>query len=173
LSLLLLVPGLIALAGWFYWAHVTHRFRTISDGKVYQAGLMPPEHLVEVVREHEIRTVVDLRREKDDGSVSDEAEALRAIGVDHVHLPSGQVPKPETVDAFLALMADPRRHPVLIHCFDGTGRSTLFSALYRIEFEGWSNEDALQATRWVPAFSSFSRDSRKGRFLEEYQKRRR
>ena len=71
------------------------------------------------------------------------------------------------MDAFLDLMrTDP--FPVLIHCHDGFGRSVLFSALYRIEFEGWSNEEARRATRLFPWWGSFKPGSAKGDYLRCY-----
>lgn len=169
---LLLVPVLAGLGYWLHWSFVEYRFQTIEDGKAYQSSLMPPEALVLVVKEHKIKTVVDFRRDKDDGAVDEEAAALSAAGVRHIHLPSGQVPTPETVDAFLAVMEDPANQPVLYHCYHGTGRAEVFGAIYRMEFLGWTNEAARAATRWFPELSSFSRDSRKGRFLSGYQKRR-
>jgi hypothetical protein len=33
-------------------------------------------------------------------------------------------------------------YPVLIHCYHGTGRAEMYSALYRIEYENFTNEDA-------------------------------
>ena len=65
-------------------------------------------------------------------------------------------------------MADPDVYPVLIHCHHGVSRSVLFSALYRIEYEGWDNERARLATRFITDGSSFDTDKRKGRFLQDY-----
>jgi protein tyrosine phosphatase len=31
-------------------------------------------------------------------------------------------------------------YPVLIHCYHGTGRAEMYSALYRIEYEKFTNE---------------------------------
>lgn len=176
--LLLRLGGVVAVialvvGGWYaHWTLIQRRFQTITEGTVYQAGALPPEDLTRTVREHGIRTVIDFRRGDDEqGTVVAEAQALAAIGVAHVHLPTGQVPPRETVDGFLEVMDDPARYPVLIHCFHGEGRSSLFVALYRIEYEGWANERARQATRLFPELSSFALDERKGAFLRDYVRR--
>jgi protein tyrosine phosphatase (PTP) superfamily phosphohydrolase (DUF442 family) len=163
----------LVVGGWYaHWTLIARRFQTITANKVYQSGAIEPDRLTDVVREHGIRTVIDFRRGDDEqGTVDAEAQALAGVGVAHVHLPTGQVPPPETVAGFLKVMDDPDRYPVLIHCYHGEGRSSLFVALYRIEYEGWTNEQARQATRAFPELSSFGHDERKGIFLREYVRR--
>jgi protein tyrosine/serine phosphatase len=34
--------------------------------------------------------------------------------------------------------------PILIHCWHGADRTGLISAMYRIVFQGWSKEDAIE-----------------------------
>ena len=41
-------------------------------------------------------------------------------------------------------MDDSSNYPVLIHCYHGVGRAQMFSALYRIEYEGWTNQEARE-----------------------------
>jgi protein tyrosine/serine phosphatase len=45
-------------------------------------------------------------------------------------------------------------YPVLIHCYHGTGRAEMYSALYRIEYEKFTNEAARQGVRTLLKFSS-------------------
>jgi protein tyrosine/serine phosphatase len=40
-------------------------------------------------------------------------------------------------------MADPKNYPVLVHCFAGIHRTGAYTAIYRMEFEGWSNAKAI------------------------------
>jgi len=146
--------------------------RAITEGKVYQSGALSDSALEKAVKRHHLRTVIDLRKPPDDDpeKIEHEGEVLAALGVDHVRLPAGQVPLDSTVDQFLEVMSDPSSYPVLIHCHHGFGRSVLFSALYRIEFEGWDNEAARHATRHflrLP-FSSFDDEEEKGAYLKNY-----
>ena len=40
-------------------------------------------------------------------------------------------------------MDDPASYPVLIHCKAGLHRTGILAALYRMEYEGWTREEAL------------------------------
>lgn len=152
-----------------YWALVEHRLATVTEGEVYRSGAMPPQKLVETVRARGIRAVVDLRSEGPD--VAAERAALAEAGVKYFHVPSSQVPKPEMVDAFLEVAAQPENRPLLIHCTHGIGRAPLYSAIYRMEMEGWPNEKARRAAYWGSGMGSFNPDDRKGEFILEYEPR--
>jgi len=151
-----------------YWAWVEHRFLAVTEGQVYRSAAMPPDELVAVVRDHGIRTVIDLRDPKD-GEVTAEQAALAAAGVKHVSVPSQQIPSEATVTKVVEVLGDAANRPVLIHCEDGVGRAVLFSALYRIEYEGWSKEDARRAAFWGSGLGrSFLPGGEKARFIEDY-----
>jgi protein tyrosine phosphatase (PTP) superfamily phosphohydrolase (DUF442 family) len=181
LTLLLLV-ALVAAYVWF--VHFNYRFETISEGKVYKSAVIPPEKLERFVVDNGIKTVIDLR----DPGVQDalnpaklaeidaEAEALARLGgVQHINIPSRQVPTAATLSRFFEVLDEQSNYPVLIHCYHGTGRAEIYSALYRIEYEGWTNESARQATRPLVEFagyrSSFADGKPKGDFLMNYQSR--
>lgn len=161
---------LLTTAPYYYWVKVHHRLLPISEGRVYKAGEMSPAELRDTVREYGIRTVIDLRH--DDPKSEAERIAMTEDGIRYVNIPSRQVPDEAAVETFLRVMdetsANPALKPVLIHCEDGTGRSPLFSAIYRMEYEGWSNEAARSRAYWETVFGNFEPDSRKGRFILEY-----
>ena len=89
----------------------------------------------------------------------------------YFNLGTDQVPTQETVDKFLDIMDDSSNYPVLIHCYHGVGRAQLFSAIYRIEYEGWSNQDAREQTRILLKGSSFDEGAPKGEYLINYKPR--
>jgi protein tyrosine/serine phosphatase len=152
-----------------YWTVFEHRFSTVSEGQVYRSGGMPPEQLVNKVRQYGIRAVIDLRRDSSEmEEMSKERSILARLGVRHFHLPSQQIPTDETVDRFLEIMGHPEYRPVLIHCTHGEGRAVLFAAIYGMEFEGWSNERARSASRFLSFRGSFSPKSKKGIFIRNY-----
>lgn len=171
LLLALLGVAVLALVGRYeYWVLVQHRFQTITEGKVYKSGEMPPDELVDRVESLGIRTVIDFRNEEIEPREAERA-ALEKAGVKYVNLPSEQVPDSPTVDAYLALMQRPESYPVLVHCEHGVGRSVLFAALYRIECEGWESERARCATSAFPWRGSFKPGSSKGEYVRNYKPR--
>lgn len=165
---LLLGSFLLVGSAYTYWAWVEHRFLAVTAGQVYRSAAMPPEELVAVVRGHGIRTVIDLRN-PEDGDVAGERAALAAAGVTHVNVPSQQIPSESTVTKVVEVLGEAENRPVLMHCADGVGRAVLFSALYRIEFEEWSKEDARRAAFWGSGLGrSFLRGGKKAQFIEDY-----
>jgi protein tyrosine phosphatase (PTP) superfamily phosphohydrolase (DUF442 family) len=162
--------GLALRYGW--WQTFGDRFATISEGKVYQSAQMGPGALESAVETYGLRSVLDLRYATEEPEQrAEQIETLERLGVRYLHLPTDQVPELETVDRFLELASDPENLPMLIHCKHGEGRSVLFSALYRIEFDGWDNDEARKASRLLHFRGSFSRGAPKGEFLMEYQPR--
>lgn len=58
-------------------------------------------------------------------------------------LESTDAPEDAPVDRFLAIVSDPTRHPVYVHCLHGVDRTGAMIAAYRIRRQGWTNHDAL------------------------------
>ena len=170
LGIALAIVLVASSAAFYYWVYVNHRFMTISEGRVYKSAEMSPAELKDKVRQYGIRTVIDLRYP---GPWTDaERQAMQEVGVRYFSIPSHQVPTDDVVTKFLAVMdetmANPEYQAVLIHCEDGTGRSPLFSSLYRVEYEGWSSEVARNHIYWETGMGNFASDSRKGRFIHDY-----
>ncbi len=165
-----LVAFVGTVSGYYYWVAFHYRFLPITEGKVYKSAEMPPAALQERVRDYGIRTVIDLRH--DDPRSEVERKAMAEVGVRYVNIPSRQVPDEGAVNTFLRVMDDSLANrdfqPVLIHCTDGTGRAPLFSAIYRMEYEGWSNENARSQAYWETVLGNFETDSRKGKFILDY-----
>ena len=53
-------------------------------------------------------------------------------------------PEREDVVRFLAIVTDPNRTPVLLHCKHGADRTGAMTAIYRIAVQGWSKDDAIR-----------------------------
>lgn len=180
------IAVLAGAAPYVWFVHGDYRFTAVTEGRVYKSSAIPPEKIGRYLDKHGIRTVIDLRDpggERDalhpehPAEIAAEAAAVHAVpGARHVNIPSRQVPDATTLAQFFAVLDDPAAYPVLIHCHHGTGRAEIYSALYRIEYEGWANEAARQGTRPVTEFlgyrSSFADGLPKGDFLMQYQPRR-
>jgi protein tyrosine/serine phosphatase len=65
--------------------------------------------------------------------------------VELVHLPFSDrsTPPADVFDRFVALVRDPARRPVLVHCEQGWHRTGVLCAAYRIAVAGWPLERAL------------------------------
>ncbi|WP_415325630.1 dual specificity protein phosphatase family protein [Chryseobacterium sp. MMS23-Vi53] len=177
----LVIIAALILAFVFYQKKVRYNLVTISENKVYNSGAVPPEKLAGFVSDHKIKTIVDLRdglvqtklNPETKEQVNDEEFAADKIaGLHYFNLPTDQIPQDSTVQKFLKIMDDPKNYPVLIHCHHGVGRSRLFSSIYRIEYENFSNEKARANAREFWEFgTNFSKDSQKGIYLTNYKKR--
>jgi protein tyrosine phosphatase (PTP) superfamily phosphohydrolase (DUF442 family) len=177
----LVILGFLFLIGSLYQKKIRYNLVTISENKVYNSGVIPPDKLPGVLKDHHIKTVIDMRdgieqtelNPETKKQVNAEENAVDKIsGVKYFNLPTDQIPGDSTVQKFLTIMDDPKNYPVLIHCHHGVGRSRLFSSLYRIEYENFTNEDARANARFIWEFSNnFSKSSDKGKYLLNYKKR--
>lgn len=68
-------------------------------------------------------------------------------------------------------MDNKANYPVLIHCYHGTGRAEMYSAIYRIEYKNFTNEQARKKVRNIIKWSSFDEGTPKGEYLKAYKSR--
>ena len=159
----------------FWNMKINFNFGEVTPGKVYKSGAMEFDLLRKRIEENNIRTVIDLREERSDRFFSeDEEKVVDAIpGVQYINIRSPQVDTKENFEQFFDIMDNEDSYPVLIHCYHGLGRTMLYVAIYRVEYEGMSNEEARSMTRWYPEESfihdsSFAEGKPKGDFLINY-----
>lgn len=180
---------IIAIVYYVWHVHFNFRFEEISKDKVYKSALIKPEKLENFLVKNNIKTVIDLL---DPGvqdrlnpakqvDINKEDEAIKKINekhnlnIKHINIASVQVPTKKTLKKFYKVLDDKSNYPVLIHCYHGTGRAAIYSAIYRLEYEDWKNEDARDKTRVVVEGlgyrSSFADGKVKGDFLMKYKPR--
>jgi protein tyrosine/serine phosphatase len=175
------VSLLIGIAKYVYDMHINHNFETITEGKVYKSGVIPPDELADYINEYHIKSVIDLRfpgtqdlknNPEIPAELTAEKEAISKInGVNYFNNGSDQVPQQKNLDYFFKIMDNKANYPVLIHCYHGVGRAEMYSAIYRIEYENWTNEEARNGVRFLVKFSSFDDYTPKGEFLKAYKSR--
>ena len=85
--------------------------------------------------------------------------------------PSEQIPNQKNIETFTKIMDNTNNYPVLIRCYHGTGRAEMYSALYRIEYDNFTNESSSQGVRALLEFSSFDDETPKGEYLKAYKSR--
>jgi protein-tyrosine phosphatase len=179
LAVVLLLGGI-----YVHWVYRDHRLTVVTPGRVFQSAEMPPQELAQVADRLNVQTVFDFRANVDPRVAAAERTALESRGVRYVNLPSSTSPAPGTVDSFVrAMRREVNEHrTVLLHCHDGEGRAVFYAAIYRMEFEGWDNQRAYQATtrlpselkflsRLFPSLTRFSPSNPKTRLILAYQPR--
>jgi tyrosine-protein phosphatase SIW14 len=159
----LLIAALVALVPviHFRWVY-THgkRLREVTPERFYRSGEMTAAGFCEAVAVHHFRTIVNLQDEYPDPDLYEnyfgcstirESELCRDLGVRYVYLPPDLIPRrqipghrPRAIDRFLTLLDDPASYPVLIHCRAGLHRTGVMTAVYRMEYQGWSPRQAIE-----------------------------
>lgn len=179
---LFIAVGIIILFGvgkYVYDMNINHNFETITEGKVYKSGVIPPDELEDYIKKYKIKSVVDLRFPGTGDDVNNpeipaeltaEKEVIAKIkGVKYFNNGSDQVPNQKNLDLFFSIMDKKENYPVLIHCYHGTGRAEMYSAIYRIEYENFTSEEARNGVRTLIKWSSFDDGKPKGEYLKAYK----
>jgi len=188
-----LVTLFLGVAYYVWYVHFNFRFAEVSEPqrteKVYQSALIDPDKIGKFIQKAKIKTVIDLL----DASVQNKLNPASQKNIDaedkaianynqknnsavqHINIPSGQVPSKKALTEFFKVMDNKENYPVLVHCYHGTGRTEVYASLYRIEYEKWKNEAARKKTRVVVEglgyTSSFGKGREKGDFLINYKPR--
>lgn len=100
---------------------------------------LPDELDYQAAHEMGIKTVVNLRPG---------GRAQSPLGredPEYINIPvtTGR-PTYEQARSFFEVVDDEERGPVLLHCYHGADRTGAFTALYRINRQGWSKEEAIR-----------------------------
>jgi protein tyrosine/serine phosphatase len=176
---LLVVAGLIGgpVAYAFHHLGQARNFRPVREGVLYRSAQTTLAGLGRLIHDYGIRTVVSLRDSYTGGPPPDarEEEYCRKRDILYVRIPpraweaaEGPAPVEQGVRRFLEVMADPSNYPVLIHCCAGIHRTGAYCAIYRMEFEGWSNAQAIAEVKDL-GYANFDVEWDIRRYLENYR----
>ena len=164
-----------------YDMNINHNFETITEGKVYKSGVIPPDEIAGYIKKYHIKSIIDLRMpgtndlilnpEKPSELQAERNAVVKIKGINYFSNPSEQVPNEKNIAVFTKIMDNKVNYPVLIHCYHGTGRAEMYSAIYRIEYENLTNEEARIGVRTFVKWSSFDDGKPKGEYLKAYKSR--
>jgi tyrosine-protein phosphatase SIW14 len=153
-----IVIGAVVIGGplaYYSFRYRNYRnFHVVKPEVLYRSGQLSLLGLKQAIHDYEIKTVVTLRDAHPPANQPPdlpEEEYCRSQGLNYYRIPprawwsqNGSVPAERGVRQFLAIMDNPKNYPVLIHCFAGSHRTGAYVAIYRMEYEGWSNRQVLE-----------------------------
>ena len=158
-----LLAGFMFYAPFLYYRYTLEhakRLRPITEGRVYRSGCLTADGFRDAIQKLGIKTVISFWDEDPDPELYDnrfswnkikESELCYELGVNYKFIFVELLPecvrgdaKHKAIDQFFEIMDDERSYPVLIHCKAGLHRTGVMAAIYRMEYDGWSRDDALR-----------------------------
>lgn len=116
-------------------------------------GAQPKKGGLQLLKQLGIKTIISLR-DDDEQSKAEEAEA-KTIGLGYFSIPLSSFNRPpdKTVAEVLALINAAENQPVFVHCERGADRTGTIVAIYRIDHDGWTSDQAkAEAKRYGLGF---------------------
>jgi tyrosine-protein phosphatase SIW14 len=148
-KILAALTAVILMAGGAYWYFIQialPHFATVREGVLYRSG-QPRGLGLAWVKHSGVRTLINLRKPDSDGTPEEKAFAAEnGLNFHNFSIGSSHADIEQTVARFLAIVDDQSNWPILVHCSRGKERSGVLSAVFRIEYDRWPNDQALQET---------------------------
>jgi len=109
---------------------------------LYRGG-QPTEEGFQQLKAMGVKTVIDFR------SYHSTKKMVESAGMTPIEIPlkadlGSTPPDEEALKKFFDVVLDPERQPVYIHCAFGKDRTGTMAAIYRLEVDHWTAEEALQ-----------------------------
>jgi tyrosine-protein phosphatase SIW14 len=129
-------------------------------------GAQPRAEALPELKKLGITTIVDLRGE-DPNKRDWERHQAESLGIRFVNIPvSGWAPPSnEQVAQFLSLFRNDPNERIFVHCRFGDDRTGVFVATYRMAYNGWSAQQAMNEMYyfgfngiWHPSMKTFIRE---------------
>jgi protein tyrosine phosphatase (PTP) superfamily phosphohydrolase (DUF442 family) len=140
--------GLTAGSCAAYWGAIQYQgnFHAVQKGTFYRSAQLSNDELRNAIREHKIRSILNLRGAHPGQAWYEEEIAVsQALGVTHYDygLSAHRFVTKQQIGEVLDIIRDAPK-PLLVHCKSGADRAGLVSALYRFAGEGVSADQADQ-----------------------------
>jgi protein tyrosine phosphatase (PTP) superfamily phosphohydrolase (DUF442 family) len=134
------IPLLFCVA----WNQANHNFGVVQPERVYRSGQMPASALAQILRERQIKTVLNLRGSNPFESwYRNEISTTRAACATHVDVAMSSCLWMSRVQLRALVQAlDTVEYPLLIHCAWGSERTGLVSAFAELLRPGGTLDDA-------------------------------
>ena len=152
----------LALLGWevFYVLAGTN-FHCIAPGAAYRSAQLSPDWLGQVIDQHGIRTVINLRGDGHDSPwyVNERQTVLERGGhFENVMLSAGFAPHHRDLRLLMKVLDNSPR-PVLFHCRNGSDRSGFAATIYLLLYTDTPMDEARQQLSWRYGHVAFGRSA--------------
>ncbi len=120
-------------------------FHRVNEG-LYR-GAQPKDGGLKKLADLGIKSIVNLRGESE-GNQLEEAEA-KELGMQYFSVPMSSLGRPtsEQVKQVMEIIETKEKAPVFIHCRRGADRTGVIIAIYRIDNDGWTAEQAIEEAK--------------------------
>jgi hypothetical protein len=141
MALVLAVP-----TTWIAWNQATFNFAVLKPGRIYRSGQMSPSALRRTLREHHIKTVLNLRGPNpQDAWYRDELATTLAAGATQIDIPlSSCVWMSRIQFRTLVRVLETCEYPLLLHCAWGSERTGITAAAAELLTPGSTLASARQ-----------------------------
>lgn len=175
---LLVIMVLLPVGVAKYQQRQFRNFHVVSPGVIYRSGQMTIPAIKKIVDDYHIKSIVTFRDTYTGSGPPPDAEEeafSNSFGIKYLRLTprkwdsdQGEPPVMQNVRKYVELLSDPANLPVLVHCFAGIHRTGSYCAIYRMEFEGWTNEKAIHELKHM-GYGQLEAEKDVHGFLKSYQ----
>jgi tyrosine-protein phosphatase SIW14 len=137
-----------------YHSRCYRNFRVVDEGVLYRSAQLNLAGLKRLIHDYRIKTVVSLRDGEKTNDMEEEKYLAAETDIHFIRIPprawwasDGSVPAEIGLAEFRAVMKNPANYPVLVHCFAGIHRTGAFCAVWRLDHDGWTNDEAIAEMR--------------------------
>ncbi|WP_151980362.1 dual specificity protein phosphatase family protein [Acinetobacter guerrae] len=128
---------------WGSLIKLEHNFYKISND-VYRSE-QPSQALIPELRQQQIQTIINLRSRNDDINVLNQKE----FNLIHVPIHTWAINRADLLQVMQHIQVSKQnKQKILLHCYHGSDRTGASIAMYRIIFENWSIETAVQEMKY-------------------------
>ena len=162
----------VVLAGVLYvaWDQAHHNFGVVQPGRIYRSGQMPASSLGRAIRDHQIKTVLNLRGSNKDDWYTTERRATLDAGATQVDIAmSSCIWMSRAQLRTVVRMLDTAEYPMLIHCQWGAERTGLVSAFAELLRPGSTLEAARAQFSILYLFARINDGKIMAEHLDQYE----